>query len=81
MSGPTIPKGRIESSYPMGPHYLPLVCDLMTQMWHKIPKVDLNKFDGSDPTGWVTQMERYIFIHGIIDDLMKLHVGVLYLNL
>jgi hypothetical protein len=54
MVGPTIPKGRVESSNPMGPHSTPLVHDPMTQMWHRLPKVDLNKFDGSDPTGWVT---------------------------
>jgi hypothetical protein len=23
-------------------------------IWHHSPKVDLNKFDGSDPLGWVT---------------------------
>jgi hypothetical protein len=31
--------------------------------------------------GWVTQMEHYFSLHGIIDDLMKLRVGVLYLDL
>jgi hypothetical protein len=46
----------------------------------RLPKVDMNKFDGSDPTRWVTQMEHYFSLHGIIDDLMKLHVGVLYLD-
>jgi hypothetical protein len=24
-----------------------------------LPRVDVTKFDGSDPTGWVTQMEHY----------------------
>jgi hypothetical protein len=46
----------------------------------RLPKVDVNKFDGSDPIGWVTQMEHYFLLHGIIDDLMKLHVGVLCLD-
>jgi hypothetical protein len=49
-------------------------------MQHKFSKVDMNKFDGSDPTGWVTQMERYFSLHGIIDGLMKLRVGALNLD-
>jgi hypothetical protein len=40
----------------------------------------MNKFDGLDPLGWVTQMEHYFSLHGIIDDLHKLKVGVLYLD-
>jgi hypothetical protein len=43
--------------------------------------VDLNKFDGSKPIGQVTNMEHYFSLCGIIDDLKKLHVGVLYLDL
>jgi hypothetical protein len=31
----------------------------------RLPRVDVNKFDGSDPTGWVTQMEHYFSLHGI----------------
>jgi hypothetical protein len=42
--------------------------------------VDLNKFDGFDPSGWVTQMEHYFTLQGITDDMMKLRVGVLYLD-
>jgi hypothetical protein len=41
----------------------------------------VNKFDGSDPTGWVTQMEHYFSLHGITDDLAKLRYGVLHLDL
>jgi hypothetical protein len=33
------------------PHHFQ--CDL------RLPRVDVTKFDGSDPTGWVTQMEHY----------------------
>jgi hypothetical protein len=36
-------------------------------------RVESNKFDGSEPTGWVTQMEHYLSLHGITDDLEKLH--------
>jgi hypothetical protein len=63
----------VESSHSMGLHSNPFVHDLC------LPKVDVNKFDGSDPTGWVTQMEHYFSLHGITNDLMKLCVNVLYL--
>jgi hypothetical protein len=42
-------KEGVESSNPSGHHSTPLVHDQMTHMWHKLPKVDLNKFDGSTP--------------------------------
>jgi hypothetical protein len=42
--------------------------------------VDVTKFDGSDPTGWVTQMEHYFSVYGITDDLAKLQYGVLHLD-
>jgi hypothetical protein len=42
--------------------------------------VDVTKFDGSDPTGWVTQMEYYFSLYGITDDLAKLRYGVLHLD-
>jgi hypothetical protein len=38
----------------------------------RLPHVDVTKFDGSDPTGWVTQMEHYFSLYGIIDELAKL---------
>jgi hypothetical protein len=42
--------------------------------------IEVNKFDGSDPTGWVTQMEHYFSLHGITDELAKLRYVVLYLD-
>jgi hypothetical protein len=45
-----------------------------------IPRVDINKFDGSDPMGWLTQMEHYFSLHGITNELEKLHYDVLYLD-
>jgi hypothetical protein len=42
--------------------------------------VDVTKFDGSDPTGWVTQMEHYFSLYDIADDLAKLWYGVLHLD-
>jgi hypothetical protein len=44
------------------------------------PRIEVNKFDGSDPTGWVTQMEHYLSLHGITDDLAKIHYGFLHLD-
>jgi hypothetical protein len=49
-------------------------CDLL------LPWVDVTKFDGSDPTGWVTQMEHYFSLYGITADLAKLWFGVLHLD-
>jgi hypothetical protein len=46
-----------------------------------LPRVEVNKFDGWDPTRWVTQMERYFSLQHITDKLEKLHYGVLYLDL
>jgi hypothetical protein len=45
-----------------------------------LPWVDVTKVDGSDPTGWVTQMEHYFSLYDIIDDLAKLRYGVLHLD-
>jgi hypothetical protein len=38
----------------------------------RLPQVDVTKFYGSDPTGWVTQMEHYFYLYGITYDLDKL---------
>jgi hypothetical protein len=38
----------------------------------RLPRVDVNKFDGLDPTGWVTQMEHYFSLYGITDEFSKL---------
>jgi hypothetical protein len=63
-----------DSSHYQGPHTTHFSRDLHP------PRIEVNKFDGSDPTGWVTQMEHYFSLHGITDDLAKLHYGVLYLD-
>jgi hypothetical protein len=49
-------------------------CDL------RLPRVDVTKFYGSYPTGWVNQMEHYFSLYGITDDLAKLWYGVLHLD-
>jgi hypothetical protein len=46
----------------------------------RLLRVDVTKFDGSDPTGWVTQMEHYFSLYGITDELAKLWYGVLHLD-
>ena len=58
-------------------HRLPFISN---NIWQLFPKVDMNNFDGSNGSGWVTHMEHYFSLHGIIDDMMKLQVGVLYLE-
>jgi hypothetical protein len=45
-----------------------------------LPRVDVTKFDGSDPTGWVTQMEHYLSLYDITDDLAKIWYGSLHLD-
>jgi hypothetical protein len=45
-----------------------------------LPRVDVTKFDGSNPISWVTQMEHYFSLYGITDDLAKLWYGVLHLD-
>ena len=37
-----------------------------------LPRVDVNKFDGSNTTSWVTQMENYFSLYGITGELAKL---------
>ena len=48
--------------------------------WNRFPKIEVNKFNGSDPAGWVSQMEHYFSLHNITDDMAKLRVAVLYLD-
>jgi hypothetical protein len=64
------------SGHFLGPHFH----DNQHHMWHLFHNVDLNKFVGFGPTRWVTQIEHYFSLQGIIDDLMKLKVVVLYLE-
>ena len=46
----------------------------------RLLQVDVTKFDGSDPTIWVTQMEHYFSLYDITNDLAKLRYGVLHLD-
>lgn len=40
----------------------------------------MQKFQGYDPTNWVSQMEQYFHLCNITDLGTKLKVGVLYLD-
>jgi len=46
-----------------------------------IPKVHVNRYDGSDPISWDTQMAHYFSLHGINNDLIKHCFDFLYLDL
>ena len=46
----------------------------------RTPKLDMYKFDGSNLTVWVAQMEQYFLLNVIGDDEPKLHVGALYMD-
>ena len=42
---------------------------------HRGPKLDMHKFDGTDPIGWVSQMEHFFFLHNICMDIDKVQQG------
>jgi hypothetical protein len=72
-SSPPHTKGDHSShSYTLENHHFQ--CDLC------LLRVDVTKFDGSDRTSWVTQMEHYFSLYNIKDDLAKLWYGVLHLD-
>jgi len=60
-------------------HSLHVHCNSFHREPH-LPCVKVNKFDGSVPTSWVTQMEHYFYLHGITDKLAKLLYVFLYLD-
>jgi hypothetical protein len=42
--------------------------------------VDVTKFYGSDPSGWVTQMDHYFSSYGITGEFAKLQYSFIYLD-
>jgi hypothetical protein len=42
--------------------------------------VNVTKFDGLDTTRWVTQMENYLSLYGITNELAKLRYGIIHLD-
>ena len=51
-----------------------------THQRHHGPKLDMHKFDGTDPTGWVSQMDNLFFLHNISTHVDKYQVELLYLD-
>ena len=44
------------------------------------PKLDMQKFDGIDPEGWVSQMEHFFCLHSISTAKDKYQVALVYLD-
>ena len=46
---------------------------------HHIPKIDMRKFDGKDPTTWILQMEQFFNLNNV-QNTQKLRIATLYLE-
>eukprot|EP00253_Pinus_taeda_P002438 PITA_02438 len=44
------------------------------------PKLDMQKFDGSNPSTWLPQMEQYFKLNRLQDDWTKIGVATIYLD-
>jgi hypothetical protein len=44
-----------------------------------IPKIDMRKFDGKDPTTWILQMEQFFDLHNV-PHTQKVRIASLYLE-
>lgn len=44
------------------------------------PQLDMHKFDGIDPIGWILQVEHFLFLHHINSNTKKYQVALLYLD-
>ena len=44
-----------------------------------IPKIDMRKFDGKDPTTWILQMEQFFDLNNV-QNTQKVRMGTLYLE-
>jgi hypothetical protein len=49
-------------------------------VWDHSLKVDLNNFNGSNPLGWVIQMELYFSLQGITNDMMTQGGGLVSIS-
>lgn len=62
------------------PHYwlLKSQCHLIRDMHrgHCVPRLDLHKFDGTDPIEWVSQMDHFFFLHNICTNIEILYLDV-----
>ena len=48
---------------------------------HQGPKLDMHKFDGTNPMVLVSQMEQFFNLHNIVDGIEQLQIELLYLDL
>ena len=46
---------------------------------HHIPKIDMRKFDGKDPTTWILQMEQFFDLNNV-QNTQKVRMATLYLE-
>jgi len=46
---------------------------------HHIPKIDMRKFDGKDPTTWILQLEQYFSLNNV-QNTQKVCIATLYLE-
>ena len=46
---------------------------------HHIPKIDMRKFDGKDPTTWILQIEQFFDLHNV-QNTQKVRMATLYLE-
>ena len=46
---------------------------------HHIPKIDMRKFDGKDPTTWILQMEQFFDLNNV-QNTQKVRTTTLYLE-
>ena len=44
------------------------------------PKLDMHKFDGTNPVGWVSQMDHFFFLYNIYTNINNYQVALLYLD-
>ena len=46
---------------------------------HHVPKIDMRKFDGKDPTTWILQMEQFFDLNNV-QNPQKVRMATLYLE-
>ena len=46
---------------------------------HHVPKIDMRKFDGKDPTTWILQMEQFFDLNNV-QNTQKVRIATLYLE-
>ena len=46
---------------------------------HRIPKMDMRKFDGKDLVTWILQMEKYFYLNNV-QNTQKVRLATLYLE-